>query len=183
MSVVVRIMGRCSFPSGEINSLTIHERTWGTVLSTVASWITRKGVILSHVLSQIPAEHFEVPFALVCSPKSFERTANQRGGGGGIGITKWMRAVDRRADRWVIRSPTSGHYMRKFFRILHMIASQDLGISGPGEWFCSSSPVAPPRGDVLELWLRPDFDRVLRIVSGAAAKRREVSGIMEWIDQ
>jgi len=40
MSVVVRRIGRCSFPLGEISSLMMHERTWGTPLSIVANCIT-----------------------------------------------------------------------------------------------------------------------------------------------
>ena len=40
MSVVVRMIGRRWFPSGEISSLMMHERTWGRVLSIVANWMT-----------------------------------------------------------------------------------------------------------------------------------------------
>ena len=45
MSVVVRTIGRCSFPSGKISSLMMHERTWGTALSIVANCMTVERIV------------------------------------------------------------------------------------------------------------------------------------------
>lgn len=68
----------------------MHERTWGTVLSIVASWMTRSRVMLFSALDLLIT--FRVPFASEYSLKWLERAVNQRGGGGDIGDRLGMNA-------------------------------------------------------------------------------------------
>lgn len=56
-SVIVSMIVMCWFPAGEIGSLTMHGRTWGTDLSIVASCIAEKHGRLSFETC-VPSEEY-----------------------------------------------------------------------------------------------------------------------------